>query len=73
MINSIFPKYFRCNKCGQHITKVENYTQLNGMCTGSVTYRTSGICGGSFTNEMTEEQYNAQLKEWEEARNKKII
>jgi len=40
------------------------------MCTGSFPWRTSGICGGSMTNEMTEEEYNAQLKAWEEARNK---
>lgn len=38
------------------------------MCTGPVGYRTSGICGGSFTVEMTEETYNKQLQDWEEKR-----
>lgn len=66
----MYPRYFRCNKCGQYITKVENEKQLGVMCTGSFPWRTSGICGGSMTNEMTEEEYNTQLKAWEEARNK---
>lgn len=66
-------KYFRCNKCGQYITKVDNIDQSYTMCTGAFAGRTSGICGGSFTIEMTEEEYNTQLKDWEEQRNKKII
>lgn len=60
-------KYYRCNKCGQYITKTNN-TEGFGMCTGSVTYRTSGICGGSFSIEMTKTEYDTQLKEWEEQR-----
>lgn len=66
-----YPKYFRCNKCGQSITKVENEKQMNSMCTSGTSYRVSGICGGGFSNEMTEEEYNAQLKEWEDKRNNK--
>lgn len=66
----MYPRFFRCNKCGQYITKVENEKQLGGMCTGPMAVRTSGICGGSMTKEMTEEEYNTQLKEWEEIRNK---
>ena len=68
-----FPKYLRCNKCGQYIAKADNASQLPAMCVGSVIYRTSGICGGSFTVEMTEEEYNTQLNEWEEKRNKKDV
>lgn len=67
-------KYYRCSKCEairelRHpsLTKIEDTT----MCTRPVTYRTSGICGGSFTVEMSEEEYNTQLKEWEEKRNNK--
>jgi hypothetical protein len=65
-----YPKYFRCDKCGQYITKAETCSQRSGICTGPMAARTYGICGGSFTIEMTEEEYNAQLKEWEEIRNK---
>lgn len=58
-----YPKYYRCSKCGQYIAKVRNAVELShSMCTGSVSYRTSGICGGSFSIEMTEEEYNAQLR-----------
>lgn len=67
-----YPKFFRCDKCGQRITKVDSEKQMNSMCTGSVTYRSSGICGGSFSVEMTEEEYNKQLKDWEEKRNKNV-
>ncbi len=72
-MNEIFPKYFRCNKCGQFITKVDDARQMNGMCVGPFAARISGICGGSFTNEMTEKEYNAQLKEWEEKRKEKDV
>ena len=41
------------------------------MCIGAVTYRTSGICGGSFSIEMTKEEYDNQLKEWEKLREEK--
>jgi len=72
-IDFSLPKYFRCNKCGQYITKVERPSQRDGMCTGDASYRTSGICGGSFTVEMTEEEYNAQLQEWENKRNENNV
>lgn len=69
-IDLSLPKYYRCDKCGQYITKVEKPCQRQGLCTGSFAGRTSGICGGSFSVRMTEEEYNAQLKEWEEKKNK---
>lgn len=72
-IDLSLPKYYRCDKCGQYITKVETPNQMGGMCTGDASYRISGICGGSFSIEMTEEEYNAQLKEWENKRNEKNV
>lgn len=68
-----FPKYFRCNKCGQTITKAEYPSQVSGMCMANASYRVSGICGGSFTVEMTEEEYNAQIQEWENNRKEKDV
>jgi hypothetical protein len=57
-------RYFRCDKCGNFITKVDHGQSRGGMCTGPMAVRTSGICGGGFTIEMTKEEYNTQLKEW---------
>lgn len=63
MIN--YPKYFRCDKCGKTITKIEKESEIKIICTSNINYRISGICGGGFSIEMTEEEYNTQLKEWE--------
>jgi len=65
-------KYFRCNKCGSSMFKTELET-MRPICTAPMAVRTSGICGGSISNEITEEEYNTQLKEWEEQRNKKDV
>lgn len=63
-------KYYRCNKCGGSIFKTE-LKMVRPMCTAPMAGRTSGICGGSISTEITEEEYNTQLKEWEEKRNNK--
>ncbi len=72
MIKFIDNRYFRCNKCGS-ISVVENSRQMNNMCTSYAGYRTSGICGGSFSIEMTEEEYKAQLQEWENKKDEKDV
>ena len=65
-------RYFRCNKCNEALRMIPrpSLTDMDNMamCTRPVTYRTSGICGGSFSIEITEQEYNTQLKEWEEKR-----
>lgn len=38
------------------------------LCINPMIERTSGICGGSFTVEITEEEYRTKLKEWETKR-----
>jgi hypothetical protein len=65
-------KYFRCNKCGGAMFKTELET-FRPICTAPMVGRTSGICGGSISNEITEEEYNTKIKEWEEQRNKKDV
>jgi hypothetical protein len=66
------PKYFICSKCGEVVRKVPNPSKidLNSMtpCVNPMGVRTSGICGGSFTVEITEEEYKTKLKEWETKR-----
>lgn len=41
--------YYECNKCGNAISITKG-----GMCATAVGYRVSGICGGSFTKEVSE-------------------
>ena len=47
--------FWKCWKCGS-VTKSTN--SFHSMCVTPITYRTSGICGGSFSVEITEEEYN---------------
>ena len=66
------PKYYICSKCGDTIRKVPNPTKVDltnmNLCVNPLLERTSGICGGSFTVEITEEEYNTKLKDWETKR-----
>lgn len=62
-------KYFKCSKCGGSLTATKSND--GGMCVMPFGARVSGICGGGMSIEITEEEYNAQLKSWEELRNKK--
>jgi hypothetical protein len=63
------PKYFICSKCGEVVIKVPNPSKVDltnmTLCVNPMGVRTSGICGGSVTVEITEEEYNTKLKEWE--------
>lgn len=49
-------RYFKCWKCGCK-TKTTG-EKPNFMCINSMPVRTSGICGGSFTIEITKKEYN---------------
>jgi hypothetical protein len=66
------PKYFRCSKCGESIRKVPLPSKVDlenmAICFKPMIERTSGICGGTFTVEITEEEYNAILNEWDNNR-----
>ena len=48
--------YYECNKCGQAIS-----SSKDGMCTTVAVYRVSGICGGSFSKEISDD--NTKWKE----------
>ncbi len=60
-------KYYRCWKCGS-ITKGEK--NKGTMCVMSAPYRISGICGGSLSEEISEEVYKALIEKWEQNKNK---
>ena len=56
-------RYFKCWKCGA-ITYTENNEDPNCVCTAPMAVRTSGICGGSFSIEITKKEYEETLKEF---------
>lgn len=63
-------KYYKCDKCGEAIRELRHPSlrkiEDTPTCTKPITYGTSNICGGSFSIELTEEEYNKQLKDWKE-------
>lgn len=62
-------KYYQCNRCGGSLAV--NYDKA--PCTLQVSYRTSGICGGSISTEISEQEYQKVRSLWRTAiRRKKI-
>lgn len=62
-------KYYQCNRCGGSLAV--NYDKA--PCTLPVSYRTSGICGGSISTEISESEYQKVRSLWRTAiRRKKI-
>lgn len=56
-------RFFKCSRCGHSMTK-----DYGLMCMEPVTFRTSGVCGGSLDEEITKEEYEKTLIKWEELR-----
>lgn len=59
--------YLKCWKCGGLIM-MKNYDKHAHipMCTYPMAVRTSGICGGSFTEKSTKEEFEKAQREYEE-------
>lgn len=55
--------YYKCCKCGKTLSLHSGIT-----CTQPMAVRTSGICGGSTTQEITKEEYFETLYNWSEHR-----
>ena len=59
-IHGVSKRYWKCWKCGAvgytEGELVENNPST--MCCAPMPVRTSGICGGSFSIEITEQEYN---------------
>lgn len=53
-------KYYKCWKCGESISETEG-----AFCTQPMLFRTSGICGGSTTNEITKSEYDTLIQKWD--------
>jgi uncharacterized CHY-type Zn-finger protein len=62
-------KYYQCNKCGGSLAVNHD----KAPCTLPVSYRTSGICGGSISNEITHSEYLNIKSLWRTAIRKKKI
>jgi hypothetical protein len=62
-------KYYRCWKCGNTITKGEK--NKDSICTASASWRISGICGGSLSDEISETVYNSIIENWEKLKEEK--
>jgi hypothetical protein len=56
-------KYYQCSRCGGSVAV--NWD--NATCTLPVAYRTSGICSGSISMEITEADYNQVISQWRSA------
>jgi len=66
-------RYFKCFKCGGSLTVTEDGKEAEGiMCTAPMAARTSGICGGAFSVEITEEEYDVTMAAWEKIINNQI-
>ncbi len=62
-------KYYQCNRCGGSLAL--NYNKA--ICTLPVTYRTSGICSGSISTQVSKIEYLKIRSLWRTAiRRKKI-
>lgn len=48
--------YYKCNKCGCK-TVINGNSPANYVCVNSCSHRASGICGGSFSIEITEQEF----------------
>ncbi|MFW5847478.1 MAG: hypothetical protein ACOCVF_00975 [bacterium] len=51
-------RYFKCFKCGSKIMTTNNENGDRFVCIEPVPFRTSGICGGIYSIEITEKEYN---------------
>jgi hypothetical protein len=62
-------RYYQCNRCGGSLAT--NYDKA--PCTLPTSYRTSGICGGSISTEISIEEYRKVTSRWRTAIRKKKI
>lgn len=62
-------KYYQCNRCGGSLAVNHD----KAPCTLPVSYRTSGICGGSISTEISEVEYLKVKSLWRTAIRKKKI
>jgi transcription elongation factor Elf1 len=53
-------KYYQCSRCGGSVA----VNCDSATCTYPASYRTSGICGGSISMEITETDYNQVRSQW---------
>lgn len=57
-------KYFKCWKCGGTVYTNDG-SKPNVVCTYPMAVRTSGICGGSYTENSNKEEFDKFKKKYE--------
>lgn len=66
-------KYYKCNKCGSSLAMNHD----SAICTVAASYRSSGICAGSISQEIDKKEYLHIKSRWRAVRRsqkiKKII
>ena len=58
----ISPRYFKCSRCGCITGPREKKPDY--ICVNMNPMRTSGLCGGSFTDELTKEEFNNNIRSY---------
>jgi hypothetical protein len=53
-------KYYKCNKCGYSLAVDHN----DAICTLAKSYRASGICSGSISQEIDKKRYLHKKSIW---------
>jgi len=62
-------RYYQCYKCGTIGYTIDG-SKPNSMCLAPASYRISGICGGGYDTEVTEADFEKQVKELQEKSDK---
>jgi len=62
-------KFYICSRCGGSVAT--NWD--SATCTLPVSYRTSGICGGSISMEITEDDYKQTVSQWRSSTRRRKI
>lgn len=66
-------KYYKCDRCGGSLATNIHISYNTVMCTVPSPYRTSGICGGSISSEITHKEYLNIKSMWRTERRRKKI
>lgn len=61
MTNLKTEKYYKCSKCGAVCHGLNDFDAKGTGCTASAPWRTSGICGGSFTIPINKAEYDLYI------------
>ncbi len=64
VVGESFTLYRKCWKCGRSAEVTTNTPDVPVMCTMPMAVRTSGICGGSYTEPYTKAEFEKEREEY---------